>query len=154
MNLKNYTSGVSSDVTIARIERCLADAGATGITKQYEGGVVVCIVFEISFITPGTGSLKIRLPANVDQCREAFWRDHCRTRSARSRKEKADFTEQAVRTAWKLTQDWVEVQMSLIRLKQIDTMQAFLAYVWDGRSTLYEKIREGGFKALLPPPSE
>lgn len=153
MNLKNYTSGVASDITIARIERCLADAGATGITKQYEAGAVVCIVFEISF-SQGAPPLKIRLPANVEQCLEAFWRDHCRTRSARSRKERKDFTEQAVRTAWKLVQDWVEVQMSLIRLRQIDTMQAFLAYVWDGRSTLYEKLREGGFKALLPPSAE
>lgn len=40
MNLKNYTSSVPADTTIARIERLLVDGGATGIAKEYEAGRV------------------------------------------------------------------------------------------------------------------
>ena len=30
-------------------------------------------------------------------------------------------------------------------------VQAFLAYCYDGQSTVYERVRAGGFQALMPP---
>lgn len=50
MNIKNYTSSVSADITIARIERLLVDGGATGIAKQYEKQRVSALVFQIQFM--------------------------------------------------------------------------------------------------------
>jgi hypothetical protein len=61
---------------------------------------------------------------------------------------KEDFLEQAERTAWKIQQDWVQVQMSLIKLKQADMLQVFMAYVWDGEQTFYERLKGRGFKQL------
>jgi hypothetical protein len=149
MNLKNYTSSVPADITIARIERLLVDAGATGIAKEYEGKRVKALVFQLPY-DPQKLPLTIKLPANVEKCLEYLWKDHCRTRSLRSRKISEDFRAQAESTAWKLQQDWVEVQTSLIRLKQLDGIQAFLAYVYDGRATYYERIAKQNFTALLP----
>ncbi len=151
MNLKNYTSTVSADITIARIERLLVDAGASDIVKQYANGQVTSLIFRL--IPGGDGqAITIKLPANVESCLDAFWKEYCRTRTVHSKKEKADFIEQAARTAWKLQQDWVEVQLSLIRLQQIEPMQAFLAYAYDGQSTVYERIKVSGYKALLAAP--
>lgn len=148
MYLKNYTSKVSADVTIARIERLLVNAGATGFQKLYEGGLCSAIVFQISFERGGM-PINVRLPANVQRCQEALFADYVKA-SPNGRKEKADFADQAAQTAWRLVQDWVEVQVSLIHLKQVEFLQVFLPYVWDGQRTYYEALRETGFKALLP----
>lgn len=148
MNLKNYTSAIPADTTIARIERLLVDSGATGIAKEYEGGRVKALVFQMPYDKDKL-PMTIKLPANVDKCLEWFWKDHCRVRSSRSRKTSADFREQAESTAWKLQQDWVQVQTSLIRLNQQSGIQAFLPYIYDGKHTYYERLQAGNFKALL-----
>jgi hypothetical protein len=48
-------------------------------------------------------------------------------------------------------QDWIEVQLSLIQLRQVDPAQVFLSYVWDGRQTFYDRLKSKGFTALMPP---
>jgi len=141
---------VAVDLTIARIERLLVDVGATGIGKEYKAGVVTALMFRIQ-LAPDKPEATVKLPANVDACLNAFWTDYCKNRGPRSNKTSEDFKEQATRTAWKLQQDWVEVQISLIRLNQQDAMQAFLPYAWDGQQTVYERVRDCGFRALLPP---
>jgi hypothetical protein len=148
MNLKNYTSSVPADTTISRIERILVDGGATGIAKEYEKGRVKALVFQIEFAKDQL-PVTIKLPANVAGCQQAMWKEHCRTRSRMSRKTDADFLDQAERTAWKLQEDWVACQMSLIRLQQQDAMCAFLPYAFDGHRTVYEKVKESGGRLLL-----
>lgn len=148
-HLKNYTSGINADVTISRIERMLIDAGVTDVAKTYAAGQVSALMFKIVF-SPTTPAVVVRLPANIEKCLDTFWADHCKTRSPHSKKVRADFRDQSARTAWKLQQDWVEVQLSLIRLNQQEAMQAFLPYVWDGTKSLYDRVKETGFRALLP----
>jgi hypothetical protein len=58
--------------------------------------------------------------------------------------------EQSAKTAWKLQQDWVEVQLSMIQMGQAEMLQVFLPYVFNGRQTYYEALSERGFKGLLP----
>lgn len=153
MNLKNYTSGVSSDITIARIERFLVDAGAQGIAKDYKNNSVQSLVFSISY-DPNKMPMTVRLPANVEKCMDSFYADYRKSATQWSKKTREDFREQAAKTAWKLIQDWVEVQVSLIKLGQQEVMQAFLAYAWNGERTFYEQIKAGGFKQLAAPKSE
>lgn len=160
MFLKNYTSDVAPHITINRIEQVLIRCGVMGITKQYVGtnGEIAAITFQLE--TP-RGSTAVRLPADKARALDALWADYtegCTLTEKgdtvdwpRSKKKrKLDFAEQAERTAWKLVQDWVEVQMSMIQMKQADTLQVFMAYVYDGRRTYYEALRESGFKGLLP----
>src|SRR4029079_19606840 len=109
--LKNYTSEIAADTTLARIERLLVNAGASGVQKLYTSGQCGAIVFQIQF-DPHQPPMSIRLPANVAQCQEVLWREYSRA-SVRGRKTREDFLEQASRTAWKLVQDWCEVQVSL-----------------------------------------
>lgn len=148
-NLKNYTTETSADVSIARIERLLVDAGAAGIAKEYKAGRVDALVFK--FPLEHGRMVVIKLPANVAACQEFMWKQHCDTRSSRSRRTDKDFLPQAERTAWRIMQDWVEVQVSLIKLRQIAPLQAFLAYAFDGRKTVYERVQAGNLPALLPP---
>jgi hypothetical protein len=147
MNLKNYTSSVAVETTIARIEQYLIGTGlVTGIGKEYKGTVVQGLVFQIVH-DKNKLPITVKLSANVAQCQEFFWLDHCRT-SKRNRRTKDDFADQAARTAWKLQEDWVRVETSLIMLQQRTVLQSFMSCVWDGERTFYQRIEAGGFKQL------
>lgn len=148
MKIKNYTSKVPVVRTIAGIETLLAAAGASSITKEYgPTGQPVALTFQIEIALDRP--LRVRLPADIEACMEALWRGD-QSRRRRGRKQREEFREQAVRTAWRLQHDWVAVQLSLIQLKQLEPLQAFLAYVWDGSQTFYHRLRTQQFKALNP----
>lgn len=155
--LKNYTSTVPVSETIRRIEAVLIRCGVSGITKEYGPNAEVSA---LRFELVASAKVNIRLPVDRDRALEALWLNYANgeplTRggnevaSSFKRKKKSDFRDQAERTAWKIVQDWVEVQMSMIQMKQADTLEVFLPYVWDGRTTVYGRLKESGFKALLP----
>lgn len=160
MFLKNYTSEVPVSQTIHRIEQVLIKCGVSGITKEYIGtsGEIGAVSFQIE---APSGKITIRLPADKQKAHDALWLAYVDGDKlsddgnsvrwpSQKKKRKIEFAEQAARTAWKIVQDWVEVQMSMIQLKQADTMQVFLPYVWDGQRTYYEALRESQFKGLLP----
>ena len=146
MNLKNYTSNVPFERTISLIEAYLAECGVTGITKQYEDKLPVAVFFHIDL--GAAGRFTIRLPARVKEVQDYLWRDYAAS-VRRPRKVKEDFAAQAVMTAWKLQQDWVQVQMSLIRLKQVDFLQVFMGFIWTGQQTYYDQVKESGLKLLV-----
>jgi hypothetical protein len=165
MFLKNYTSEVPISRTIARIEEALISCKVSGITKEYDPrGAMTALRFHIK-LEDGR-ELDIRLPADVEGAQEAMWRDYVGADKvsedgqrlawyhSRKKKKRADFRQQAERTAWRLMQDWVEVQLSMIQLKQADTAEVFMAYVWDGRQTFYQAIKNNGYRALLADKSE
>lgn len=159
--LKNYTSEVPVHQTIHRIEQVLIQCGVSGIMKEYgpsADGTIEALTFQIE---AATGKLTVRLPADPGKCQEALWLDYVNGDKlndkgdalvcwCRKKKTKADFKKQADMTAWKIIQDWVEVQMSMIALRQADTMQVFLPYIDVGGRPFYQALRESNFKGLLP----
>jgi hypothetical protein len=148
MNLKNYTSGIAAQTTISYIETYLIDAGATGIMKEIKDGQVVAIIFEM---LDERGSKRlVKLPANVVQVQEYLWSEYLASH-VRPRATKEEMLEQAGRTAWKIMQDWVQIQVSMIKLRQMSMLQVFLPYIWDGQKTYYEYLQGKQFKALPAP---
>lgn len=146
MNLKNYTSSVAANTTISYIETYLAECGVSGITKEFKEGQPIAVVFHVDV---GDRTYSIRLPARVDEVQEFLYREYISSRkNPRASVTKESFREQAARTAWKIQQDWVQVQMSLIKLKQADFLQVFMAFLWDGSRSYYDQLKSGGFKAL------
>ena len=142
MNLKNYTSGVPVDKTIVRIEQAIARFGASHIAKEYNGnGSVVALQFMLTY--EGRQHI-VKLPAKPSQVFEAMMADIAKPQ----RGTKDRIKQQSERTAWKLMQDWIEVQLSLIAMRQADVLQVFLPYVWDGERTFYDAIKDKGFKQL------
>jgi hypothetical protein len=165
MFIKNYTSEVPVAQTIHRIQQVLVKCGVSGITTEYGPNAdITAIKFHIK-VDPKMPEITIRLPADREAAQQALWLDYVDgdrlsddgTRlewNPRKKKTKADFLVQAERTAWKLVQDWIEVQMSLIQMRQAETLQVFLPYVWNGKETIYDKIKAGGYQALLPERTE
>jgi hypothetical protein len=144
MFLKNYTSNVPVLETIHRIEKVLIKCGVSGITKEYGAtpGEIIAITFHIR-TDPAAPQFTIRLPVDKEKCLQALWLDYVDGDklndmgdaihwSSRKRKVKKDFAQQAERTAWKIIQDWIEVQMSMIQTRQAEFTEVFMPYIYDG----------------------
>ncbi|GAF74960.1 unnamed protein product [marine sediment metagenome] len=144
--LKNYTSKVPANTSLAYIERKLVQHGATRILKTYDSErkrvTAMCFAMEIDGV-----DVHFRLPARVANCEQVL-RANLTSRSRPETIKK--MPAQAERTAWKIVLDWVEAQMAMIELAQIEVMEVFMPYVFDGKQTYYELIKEKGYKALLP----
>lgn len=164
MFLKNYTSDVPVSRTIQRIEEVLIRCGVLGIQKEYAGtnGTVIAISFRIR---DGERRFNVRLPADKERALEALWLDYVDgdalndagdQLSWRSKKHKkrSDFSQQAERTAWRIIEDWVSVQMSMIQLRQAEAVEVFMPYIYDGHQTVFQRIKAGGMRALLPEKTE
>jgi hypothetical protein len=143
--IKNYTSAVPVERTIMRIEQALIEGGAIGIMKNYTDGCLEAISFQIP--SPGKGPVAIRLPANVQAVYDILRKAMKRPRLESLKRLQA----QAERTAWKLVQDWVEVQMAMVNMQQAEILQVFFPYLWDGRQTLFAAYKQGNFKLLEKP---
>jgi len=144
--LKNYSSSVPAVQSIAWIERRLAHHKASQILKEYDPE---CRVVSIAFIVLINGTkFPFKLPARVYECEKVLM--------ARVRRPRGDTVkrvkEQAERTAWKILADWVDVQMAMIELSQVDFMEVFLSYLYDPakKQTYFEMLKEKGFQKLLP----
>jgi hypothetical protein len=160
MFLKNYTSNVPVSDTLQRIEKVLIRSGVSGIMKEYApDGRVSAITFEIRIANQKP--YMIRLPANEEKATNALWKQYVGNDTlepdgdetqwpSKKRRKRVDFVEQGSRTAWKIIQDWIEVQMSMIQMEQADTLEVFMPYIWDGEQTVYNRIKTGGYRALLP----
>jgi hypothetical protein len=143
MFLKNYTSNVPIDRTIARIEALLAGFGAKTIGKNYENGRLTSLTFQIEI---NGRDVLIRLPANPQSVYEALRKECKRPRLDTFKKLK----DQSDRTAWRIQQEWLEIELTKIGLNQAEPLQVFLSYIWDGKQTYFAALKEQSFKGLLP----
>jgi hypothetical protein len=149
-SIKNYTSSVPASTSMARIEEMLVAAGARDIHKSYDSsGSCDAMIFVMAIINLAQ-PLYFKLPAKVEQCNNALWEAYKKTVKKPSEAMRQTIKAQAGRTAWKLMHDWVELQLSLIQLEQIEPMEAFLPYVYnrETRQTFFEHAKQKSFKQL------
>ena len=145
--LKNYTSTVPAVRSISYIETKLAQNGARQILKLYDEESRVT---GLCFIIPMNGrDMPFKLPANIEAC-ERTLRANLSSRARPETKKK--IVQQAERTAWKILLDWVEAQIAMIELAQVEVLEVFLPYVYDHskQQTYFEKLKERNYRALLP----
>lgn len=146
--LKNYTSNVPVERTLARIETRLAEAGVSGTSRHYgPDGKIDSFIFSIKL---EDRSYDVRVPVNAQSCFDAMVATHRKRHPRMRTTTQSGLHEQAYRTAWRLMEDWISVQLSFIVLRQADWRQVFLAYLWDASSqkTFYDVLQGSGFKAL------
>lgn len=143
MNIKNYTSSTPVVNSINKIEHRLTSAGATHIAKMYEQERPVGMIFQISI---NNIPMTFKLPAKANSVFNVLWSAVRRPRP----ETKNNVKQQADRTAWKILSDWVDIQVSMIKLDQAEAIEVFLPYAFDGRTnkTLFEKMKESNFKQL------
>jgi hypothetical protein len=143
INLKNYTTEVPAARSIENIEKLLASFGASNTMREYAPDQTVAA---LSFIVDMNGmKLPFRLPAKLPNVYK--W-----LRKKKPNSAEKTVREQAYRIAWKTQHEWVHLQLTLIELDQAEKLELFLPYLYDvqKQETYYQKIKGGGFKALLP----
>jgi hypothetical protein len=150
--LKNYTSGIAVERSIAYIEMKLAANSAHQVLKEYDkAGQISSICFALMI---DGEELYYKLPAQIEQCKIVLEADLSPKAREETRKR---VLEQASRTAWKIISDWVEVQFAMIKLRQTKFEQVMMPYLYNPatKKTLFE-IFEGkkNYKALLEAPKE
>lgn len=145
--LKNYTSQVPVSRSVLYIEEMLVKNGARNILKEYDPSGRID---GICFLIPMNGrDVPFRLPAQIANCERVLMSTLSRRARPETRKE---IPKQAERTAWKILSDWVEAQMAMIELAQVEVMEVFMPYLYDPatRQTFYQANRADNFQKLLP----
>jgi hypothetical protein len=153
MKLKNYTSGVSADKSVASIEKILVQHGAINIMKEYgPTGELSAIAFMIKDVKMRSldnreGLMSFKLYARADVVEKLLREEYVRPRKGTFKK----IEEQASKTAWKILYDAVAAQMALVDLGQREVLAVFLADSYDTkkRMTFFEKIQSGQLKQLM-----
>lgn len=144
MPILNYRTRVSTDQTLAEIQRRLAVAGAQAVMTEYgAGGVVVAVAFRLN--VHGT-PISFKLPARVDKILAILKAD---TSPHIGRKERTwAFAEQV---AWRIVKDWIEAQLALVEAEQAELLEVFLPYAQHPTSgqTMYQLA---GALLALPKP--
>ncbi len=142
--IKNYTTDIPVDKTIAEIQKILAQNGARGIALDYdEDGTIKDIFFKIIL---NNKELPFRLPAKAERVYAAL---HEGTPDHYHRRYGKQWREEAQRIAWRICKTWLEAQITLINLEQAKMEEVFLPYlVMPSNKTLFETMEQNQF--LLP----
>lgn len=150
-SIKNYTSGISAASSMSSIEEKLVAVGARDIHKSYNNKRECDAITFIMAVPDHPMPIHFKLPAKVDACYEALWRLHVKSVKTKPLETtKQTIREQALRTAWKIIHDWVDIQITLIELQQAEAMEIFLPYAYNSESkeTFYEHMKKSKFIQL------
>lgn len=141
MPIKNYTTSIAEDKTVAEIQMLLAVKGARSIQIEYDEKARPSSVSFIIIIqdTP----VPFRLPCNFDGVFRALKAEY-KSHSSRIQYERnPESMNQARRCAWRIVKDWVAAQMALIEAEQATLAQVFLPYAIVNNSerlTMYDRF--------------
>jgi len=129
MPIKNYTTKVPADRSIAEIQTALVKHGASGILYEYEQG------------TGRIAALKFKLEINgntVGFSLPCEWRKF--QRCLEKQNVRRSFDEDYVyRVAWRVIRDWVMAQMAFYETEIVDMPQVFLPFAMSKNGkTMYE----------------
>lgn len=132
MALKNYTTKVPVVQSINEIQKMLQDHGATSVLTEYEEGTgrIAAVSFRIKI---QDHIWDFRMPMQWRLAQKAMIED--------GNRRAINDEDYCFRVAWRITRDWIDVQMALVELKTAELQQIFLPYVVtnDGE-TVYEKF--------------
>lgn len=131
MALKNYTTAISVEKTISEIQGKLAYVGARRIMSEYDDtGNIVALSFQLEL---DGQLLAFTLPTD--------WRPVAAVLQKQRAVSQNRLEEQARRTAWRITKDWIDAQVAIIETKMVTTTQVFLPYaVTHGGESMYQKF--------------
>jgi len=131
MALKNYTTSISVEKTISEIQGKLAYVGARRIMSEYDNtGNITALSFQLEL---DGQPLAFTLPTD--------WRPVAEVLQKQRVVSQRRLEEQARRTAWRITKDWIDAQVAIIETKMATTPQVFLPYaVTQTGETLYQKF--------------
>lgn len=150
MAIKNYTTQIASEKTVAEIEKLLTEHNAKRILKEYDAAGHI---ESVSFMSEtGAGLMAFKLPMNREAMRTLI---NQAVDEGKLAKRFRDDLEQGERVGWRIMRDWIDAQMAMIDIQMVKIEQIFLPYaVNEEGKTLYESFAERKFKGLIEAPKE
>jgi hypothetical protein len=132
MPLKNYTTQVPADRSIAEIQQALVKNGASGVAYEFEpGGRIAGLMFRLNVHGQ---TVQFSLPVNwkllqvvLKEQKVRNWQDE----------------HYVYRVAWRNLRDWVLAQMALYETAMVELPQVFLPFAQNAATgkTLYESVK-------------
>jgi len=148
--IKNFSTTIAVEKTIAEIEKMLSKYGATKIMKEYDiDGNPVILVFQI--ITE-QGEVPIKLPVNTDKIRDVFKVQVSNKKLPNKFWNDPSFSkEQASRVGWRIIKDWLDAQLTLLNIEMVKVSEIFLPYMYSDKlgKTMFEMLEERDFNLDL-----
>lgn len=152
VRVKCWTTTVAASRTIDEIEKLLAKYGAKNVSKEFDNGEVVAVLFTLSLFLGTTVTFK--LPADVDGWMGMLKKMHDSGEYKSLSKRRSRDREYAKRVGWRVLKEWIDTQLTLVYAGGVKMEQVMLPYAYDyntGR-TLGEMFLEqpNSFNNLLP----
>jgi len=144
--IKNFSTTISVEKTIAEIEKMLSMYGATRIMKEYDAdGNPNKLVFAIM---TEFGEMPVKLPLNADKVLDVF---KVQVSDKKLPKRYWNDMEQAHRVGWRIIKDWLDAQLTLLNIQMVKVHEIFLPYAYDSKhdQTLFQKMEEQGFAGFI-----
>lgn len=137
------TTKVSSERTVAEIQKIMSRYGASKILLEYAGGEVEAVSF---IYKVGGLELPFRLPCRWPAMFEVLKK---RRRGYLYDNDRRELEAKAKRVAWRQILRWVEAQMALVETRMVKMEEVFLPYIQaNATQTVYEKYAADGFAAI------
>jgi len=154
--IKNFSTTIAVEKTIAEIEKMLSKYGATKIMKEYDvDGNPAILVFAIM---TDHGEMPVRLPINIEKILDVFKLQVSSGKLPRRFWGTDWAREQAARVSWRIIKDWLDAQLTLLHIEMVKVEEIFLPYIYNDRlqMTVFEMIEQNKFNLdrLLEPPKE
>jgi hypothetical protein len=134
MPLLNYTTTMTVERTVAKIQTQLVKAGARGVASAYsDDGHLIGMSF---VVRAPYGEQTYSLPANIERVRAVLLRQKVQPRYST--------VEHAARVAWKILHDWMSAQLALIETETVGLDQVMLPYAHTDEqgTTVYDRFVE------------
>lgn len=147
--IKNFSTQISVEKTIAEIEKMLSKYGATKIMKEYNPEGQPCTL--IFAIMTTFGEMPVKLPIHTKKILEVFKLQVSDKKLPRKYWGGEWTNEQANRVGWRIIKDWLDAQLTLIGIQMVKIEEIFLPYAYDSKNkqTLFEKMEEKGFSGFI-----
>ena len=145
MTIKNYTTKIVVEKTVAEIESILAKHGALKIQKEYYGdGSVKGIAF---IVQVNEQQIPFVLPVDLDAWIALLNRA---VDEGKLPKRFHNDSAQGARIGWRVIKDWVDAQLALVETQTVKIEQVFMPYAMNSNGkTLYDQISGNNWGNLL-----
>ncbi len=135
-SIKNYTTTIPANKTVAEIMDILVAHGVTEVRTQWRDGHITALLFACE-------GLGFELPARVDQVRLRLCADRVKNKDILSAAQTTE--EHAEKVAWRNLKDWVDAQFALIDTGMVTVPEVFLPYLMINGASLFKQLEQRQF---------
>ncbi len=147
--IKNYSTDVPVDRTVAEIEKMLTKSAASKILKDYDSAGNI---FGLSFVINTVhGQMPVRMPVRIEKVIEVF-KIQVSKGLLEKRYWEGDWARaQAARVGWRILRDWLDAQLALINVEMSSVPEIFLPYVYSAKldKTVFDAFESGQLDRML-----